>query len=297
MRKHPWRTLLRHPVVLFLVFGAALYLLAPSPRSDDDIELSADVIEALQAAEARRQGTPLTEAERAKITALIVEEEVLVREARRLGLDQSDAIVRRRLVQKMRLLAEQLDGVDQPPTEAEVRGWYEQTRDRWQTGAQYGFVHVFAQTDRRAVLDALGPETLTPGDDDRPPAAGDPFPLSRRVALTDDDELSNVFGDDLVGALAALPLGSWSEPIRSRYGWHRVKVLERRDPRPASLSEVRAQVAMELTAQRRQAAVERLLSQAYPRYTITVAGRPYEGGPAERSAPVFDARVAGLETP
>lgn len=293
----PWQTILRHPIFLFLVVGGVLYAIAPSAGPDRRIQLSAEAIETLQTAEARRRGAlALTEEEKAGLVAQVVEEEVLLREARRLGLDRDDAIVRRRLIQKMLLLAEDLDGVSQPPTDAEVRAWFESTRDRWRTPPRHGFVHVFARADHRDALAALTAEDLATEDPEQPPAAGEAFPLARRVPLADDDELAGVYGAELVHEIAAMPVGVWSAPIRSRFGWHRVKVLEREAPRPATLAEVRAQVEMELTLERKHEATRHVLTDAFPRYEITVADRPWTGGPDNRPAPIFaSAPVAGLE--
>src|SRR5438270_10574020 len=94
--------LLSNRLLQFLALGAIIFALAPRPPSPAHISLKAGYLAALEAAEAARHaGSTSTEVERRAI-----EDEVLYREAVRLGLDRGDPLVRGHLIQKVLLLAE-----------------------------------------------------------------------------------------------------------------------------------------------------------------------------------------------
>jgi len=100
---------LREPLVHFILLGAGLFLAhsvweKQVAKSDYTINISAAEIErqaAIFATENQRQPTD------EDIQGLLfahVEEQVLMREAERLGLGEDDTIIRRRMAQKMRFI-------------------------------------------------------------------------------------------------------------------------------------------------------------------------------------------------
>jgi hypothetical protein len=115
----------------FLVIGAALFALAPSPARGRSVHIDPGDLAAQRAEERRRLGvSALSDAEARAVEARAVEDEILYREALRLGLDHGDSIVRRRLVQKVLFLAEDLGGASREPREADLRAYFEATRER-----------------------------------------------------------------------------------------------------------------------------------------------------------------------
>src|SRR5690606_22944255 len=82
----------------------------------------------------------------AEVTALVdayVREEVLYREGVRMGLDQADYDIRRRIVQKVEFLLENLVGEDLVPSDAELQAFYETRIADYQVDAVYTFTHIF----------------------------------------------------------------------------------------------------------------------------------------------------------
>ena len=91
----------------FVVLGALIFGLS---RFGQESELQITVTEGRQESMQRRfekaQGRSPTSAELDRLIQSWVDEEILVREARSLGLDEADPVVRRRLLQKMNWLIE-----------------------------------------------------------------------------------------------------------------------------------------------------------------------------------------------
>ena len=113
-----WR---KEPLVQFVLLGAALmlvYSLTSDAFADDtskQITMDAQEIELLAANWERQWQRPPTEAELGGLVDARVREEVLYRAAQSMGLDRNDVVVRRRMVQKMELLSQDLATLIDPP--------------------------------------------------------------------------------------------------------------------------------------------------------------------------------------
>ena len=68
-------------------------------------------------------------------------EEVLYREALKLGLDRDDTVVRRRLQQKMEFVGDELAAAE--PGEAELQAFLAANRDRFRAPERWSFRQVF----------------------------------------------------------------------------------------------------------------------------------------------------------
>ena len=119
-------------------------------KAEDAIVVDAALVDGL--VQRQRQWTGSTVADPAAITQEWIREEVLFREALRLGLDRGDGVVRRRLVQKMELMLSALSEPD-PPSDEELQAYYEKHRVRFQQPPAVRFDHVFFREGRDA--DAL----------------------------------------------------------------------------------------------------------------------------------------------
>lgn len=268
--------LARDRVVQFGVLGAIVFAIAGSPASPRTIALSRDYLDALHAAQAERLGVGhLPDDKRGEVDRRAVEDEVLYREALRLGLDRDDGVVRRHLVQKMLVLAEDLGGASTEPTRDDVRAYFERTRARWRIAERVHLVHVYAGERATLVGLAGAVRDADRAHPDTPPPLGDAFPRARELRGSRAD-LAATYGDDFADAAIALPVGSWSEPVRSRFGWHLVKVIAHDGGRPATLAEVEDRVRLDCAVERRHAAIARYLAAASARYRIEVDGARVE---------------------
>lgn len=263
------RTLARARVVQFIAIGIVIFLIAPAAPDDRRISLRASDLEALRAAQAQRLGvSALSDEACAEVDRRAIEDEVLYREALRLGLDRGDRVVRRHLVQKVLLLAEDLAGAAREPTPTEIAGYFERTRDRWHVDEQFHLLHVFA-AHRETLVEIDAAVHAAPAGS--PPPLGDAFPRSRDVRATRAD-LATTYGADFADAIAKLAVGTWSGPVESRFGWHLVRVVDRDAGRPANLAEVEDRVRLDYIVERRHQAVAQFLARAFTRYNVEIDG-------------------------
>jgi peptidyl-prolyl cis-trans isomerase C len=276
------RPLARNRLFQFLVLGGLIFAVAPKPPSSFRINLTRPYLDTLRANQAAREHvSALSVGEAAEVDAKAVQDEVLYREALRLGLDQGDVLVRQHLIQKALMLAEDLGGCARPASPAELRAFFERERARYQRPAAVHFIHVFAATEgaaaalRPAALGALG---------SGPPALGDAFPLSREVRMTP-DVLRESYGAPFSAAVQSLAPWTWSAPLQSRYGWHLVKLLEATPAGPAPFDEARERVALDAAIECRAHAASEFIERAMKRYRVEVDGHPTGTLPAvHRSA-------------
>jgi hypothetical protein len=262
--------LAKNRLVHFAVLGGAIFLVAPRPSAGHNVEIPGETLEALHGMEARRLGRgSLSDDKIREVDERAVEDEVLYREALRLGLDVGDPIVRQRLLQKVLFLAEDLGGASNTPSEGELRAYYEATKDQWARPVAIHFVHVFASSEAKArELTSEVEHSVQAGA----PNLGEPFPYARDVTLTR-DEIAALYGTDFAKRVAELAPGVWSGPASSRLGWHLVRIVERRGGGgPPAFEEVRSEIALKYALERREKVVGAFLERAFRRYAVRAGG-------------------------
>jgi peptidyl-prolyl cis-trans isomerase C len=258
----PWPALLLVGVALWGLHRAAQ---GPEPRT---LVVTAETMTALREGLAREHGREPTAAEVEARVDEWVEDELLVREARALGLDRADPIVRRRLVQKLRFSLEDQDGVDDPGDDV-LAQWHRTHAERYRHPPRRGFSHVFVEgldAAARARAEALV-VALEGGAD--PAGRGDAFPHGSRQGPADHRALVDRYGEGLADAVAAAPLDRWIA-ARSSFGWHALRVDDERPGELAPLSEVRARVLADWQLDRRAQSLEQGLVALRERWRVEV---------------------------
>ena len=236
--------LAREPLVHFaiaaaLIFG--LYALV-APRQKPVIRVDEATVEALlreRAAIARR---PLTEADRQDVIETYLREEILLREARKRGLDQSPRL-RAQLVQ---LMGHALAPEATPPDEAALRRFFEANRARF---------------ERPAALTLAVAATPLPASE--PGSA--PASTIRRASAAN---LAALFGRDGAEAILGIDDAGWHGPFTSARGVQYVQVLERHAAEVPTYEQVAAYVAQEWEVARQAEAVARAVEALGRDYTI-----------------------------
>lgn len=201
-----------------------------------------------------------------------VKEEVYYREALRLGLDANDTIVRRRLVQKLTFLTEDIATAEEP-NEAELIQHYEQNAQQYQQPARYSFRHRYFSADRRAEAETEAKAALeklanAPAQGEATRNLGDPFMLQLAFAERSQRQIADLFGREFGEALPDLSSGQWVGPVQSAYGWHLVYITAVLPERQQPLAEVRDRVAADLTLSKRQSANVRYYENLLSNYDI-----------------------------
>ncbi|WP_394729942.1 peptidyl-prolyl cis-trans isomerase [Altererythrobacter sp. GH1-8] len=257
---------LREPLVHFLAGGALLLALfawkgEPADPASREISINSEVLGAIAGGFEAQMGRAPTDAELDSLTQRYVREEVLYREALRLGLDQDDAIIRRRLAQKMDLIAAARVDAALPADEV-LEDWLTSHPARFADEARYTVDQVRFEEEQAA---HEGIEALRDGADTGRFASTLDLPSSMSDVRR--RELLDRFGTQFVRELDGLEASSdWQGPIPSGLGWHAVRLRSVRAAELPPLDTIRERVLADwraATAAKREEEAYQLLREAY----------------------------------
>jgi peptidyl-prolyl cis-trans isomerase C len=224
---------------------------------------------------ARQWRRPPTAAESDRSVADFVREEVLYREALALGLDRDDLVVRRRLVQKMEMLAlREGPGID----EHDLMNHYLAHRADYAMPESVSFRHVFFSAAARGAgahaAAAAALADLRDGGASGAKGLGDPPPVQPEVGDWTRPMVEARFGTDFAAAVFAAGPGGWSGPVASAYGYHLVFVTRRAPARVPDFAEVAGRIATDLDAARRAGALDRIYATVRDAYQVEIEPAP-----------------------
>lgn len=207
-------------------------------------------------------------------SAEIKDAPALLERAKSLGLHKGDIVVRRILVQKMRLLGSTLDA-DAQPKEQDIKAAYEAQSEGLREPDRRSITQIFFSADRRpntARADAKALRTkLAPGETyEALIALGDPFPLGHVYERRSERDLDRSFGARFGLETFATEVGTWSKPVESAYGFHLVRVDRVEKGEIPMLESVRKRLRHQLEQERREQQLENLLSDLRTRYEIAL---------------------------
>jgi hypothetical protein len=268
----------REPLIHFLAIGAGFFVLwhfvgAQRTSRPEHIVISPAQVERLAQQWTRTHLRPPTAQELAGLVEQEIDEEVLYREAVALGLDQDDAVIRRRLAVKMEFLTEDVAALA-TPTDDELQRFLREHPDRFNVESLTTFAQLYINRSQRgegATAEAERLLALLNGKEGSDwQKLGDPLPLPSEYQAASATDVGRDFGREFPKKLAGLPVGRWSGPVESGYGLHLVLIRERTDGRAPPLHEVRDAVVSEWRAAQRQELNAQLRQKRRAKYAVTV---------------------------
>jgi len=269
---------LREPLLHFLLLGAAIFLLyqqvAGKGGEPGEIFISRGQQENLLNTFSRTWQRPPTPAEFQGLLQDYIRQEIAYRESQAMGLDQDDIVIRRRLRQKLELLAEDIASLA-APTEQELQAYLDEHPDDFALEPRLSLRQVYFSRDRRgeaAEQDALQllQRISTAGPEGDLEQFGDPLPLPAELRDMRESEVARLFGTQFTAGLHGLESGRWAGPVESGFGLHLVFIEDRQAGRVPQLAEVRDAVQREWLSRRRQQAVDGLYDRLAENYTVEI---------------------------
>ncbi|MCZ6675293.1 MAG: peptidylprolyl isomerase [Verrucomicrobia bacterium] len=270
----------KQPLLHFLLLGGLLFVLYSWIGDNDDsnqikeIVITPGRIETLAVTYEKVWQRPPSESELEGLIDNFVIEEIFYREAKAIGLDQDDTIVRRRMRQKMEFittdLAEQLI-----PTEEELMDYLEENKESYRIDPVISFNQIYLNPDQhQESIEQDVQNLLTTLNSQIHPAKieelGDRIMLSTTFENMKLSEIDRLFGTGFGAALTEESTGSWQGPIESGYGLHLVFVSQLVEGRYAKLDEIKESVTRDWTSANTRETNERFVEALKKRYTITI---------------------------
>jgi hypothetical protein len=269
--------ILREPLTHFLVLGSLLFAIHAYSRRDTNagserLVVSAGKVEHLASIFSRTWQRPPDATELKGLVDDYVREEIAYREGLKLGLDQDDTIIRRRIRQKMDFIADDLTS-EVEPTEEDLASFLASNRNAYLADSKLSFKQVFLDPERhvedldRTAVQLLN--SLRSGSAD-PREIGDRTLLEHQFRELPRREVAGIFGDSFAEKLNTAPVRQWTGPIASAYGIHLVFIEDRIDGQEPMLDEVRPLVRRDWEQKRRAELAESFYQGLLRKYEVAI---------------------------
>ncbi|MCL6285791.1 peptidylprolyl isomerase [Ruegeria sp. 2012CJ41-6] len=241
--------IVKEPLLHFLLVGIAIFVwfarVEPENSTvapDEVIIVDEGDVGLLRTRFQTSWNRPPNQTELQALIDALVREEVLVREARKLGLNRGDQVIRARLAQKMDFLTDAIASSVVPEDDV-LAAYLQDNPQQFMSAPQFAFEQVFLGDAPNSddVQNALS--ALNSGIDRS--MVGTPSLLPATMSLSAGRTVDAAFGRGFSGAIAPLQPGIWSGPIPSGYGQHLVRITETQPSQLPPLDAIRESVAQQ----------------------------------------------------
>ncbi len=266
------RKILKSPLVHFVLIGAILFaafdVIGDQPEQQDTkaINLTQEAAGRLVEQFTATWNRPPSPQELDGLMRSWALEEAYVREALALGLDRGDQVVRQRLNLKMQFVAE-AGAAALKPDATTLQNYLEGNPDRFMKPARIAFDQLLLPNNQPELVKQIRARLANGAD---PKTLGSPSLLPGSVAMTSAPIVERTFGTGFHEALAALPVGDWSGPVQSGYGWHLVRITDKSEPLLPPLSDIRDRVETEWRAAKTREVRENFGQALLKRYSVNL---------------------------
>lgn len=258
--------LVQEPTVHFFLMAVVIFVIYAISQTNREnlLEVDQREIDARVFIQEMTTGQPLNDEQRQFIASNYVEEQILVREAIALGLD-NDARIHDMLAQKMRHV---LSGDVIQPTADDLNNYYEENLERYRTLPLVSVNELVLNTQ-----DELGAEVqafLDSGSDAEmilAATAGNEAPLPNVNRI----DLANIFSPEFSEQVFNAESESWVGPYTSNRGQHWLKITERSEANLPPLNEITDRVRLDWIAEEEEILLQQEVDKLWGQYTIIVA--------------------------
>ncbi|MBK7947640.1 MAG: peptidyl-prolyl cis-trans isomerase [Deltaproteobacteria bacterium] len=174
-------------------------------------------------------------------------DEALYARAVELGMERSDTVVRRRLIDRIQAVVRaRVRG--EPVDEAALQAYFEANGERWREPVLLDLTHVYLSRDRRgerADADAAALRAKLERESIAPEAAvalGDPFLGGHTLRGASPVRIASRLGPGFADALKEAEAGRWLGPVESAFGPHLVWIERRVESRIPPFVAIRERV-------------------------------------------------------
>jgi len=262
------KTLLREPIVLFILIGSVLYLLQvlvfnTDPSARKQIIVTSDQLKQLESGFFNTWMRPPTQNELEGLIADQIRNEVFYREALAMGLEENDQVIRNRLRQKLELLMDNMASVN-VPSQQMLEAFLQENADDFKKDYRVSFIQVFVNPEQHSDPQVVAENLLDQLQDGASPEdLGDRTLMGYSFPDYSQTDVGRRFGSDFARQVAKVEPGEWSGPLNSGVGLHLIRIDRFENGTMPELSEIRSSVEREWMARKKSelkdAAYEKLL--------------------------------------
>ena len=253
----------------FLCIGLVILLLdiwLDSSNQDKTIILYDDEILSLIETWTAQVGRPPNDEDLRGIINQLVEEEILYREALKLGLDKDDIIIKRRLAQKIGFLKQGEQSV--PPTDLQLKQYFESEAAEYFIETRFSFTHLYFSKEKKGAERALNSLKQLVNQDIIPDS--DPFLMGKNFLNKTAKEIDRDFGEGFSKNLIEAKLRQWIGPFKSTYGSHLVKISKVVKARKPNYNEVKKAVLLDYLLEKKQKEMRSYIEELKNQYDVQI---------------------------
>lgn len=285
--------ILKQPLLHFLLIGAAFFLifhLTSSKNPESDLKTvivdKNSLVTFMQYRskkfnqdefEAKLKKMPETELN--NLIEDYVREEVLYREALSLGMDKDDYLIRRRMIQKIEFINEDLTYNSQNITNQDVKDYYDKNLDDFKIEPNATFTHVYFSNDKNGINKAkqLAEKKLTVLNKNNVPFSdsvkhGDRFLYHLNYVERTPEFVKSHFGAEMSEDIFNLVPDetNWYGPFESQYGYHLVLLADKKDEEIPGIEEVSDSILQDLNYKLSSEAKEKSIKDIIDSYDVRI---------------------------
>lgn len=225
---------LSHFIIVSIIIFMAYQWLQPSEENNSKLLINEARISQLESRFEKIWHRAPTSNELDNLKRQYVLDQIYAIEARAIGIDRSDAVVIKRLRQKMEFMLYGIDTVPEPTAE-ELQQYFSEHRAQYPSNTHYQYLNYSlsksaSATDKERFISAINSLNQFYGQPEE-------------TALKESLDLRNKWGQRFVNSLQTAPLNQWLGPIESNEAIHFVKV-EQRIETDITLEAVKPQVIL-----------------------------------------------------
>lgn len=259
------QSILQEPTVHFILIALLIFgLYALGQMGNENVlEINQRDIDARILLQETSIGEELDDEQRLLVAASYIQEQILVREARLMELD-NDERIHDILAQKMQHV---LSGNIIQPTDAELSNYYQANRQRYETLSTLTADELVFNTS-----DELSPEVIfqiIQGAEPQALLELEDGTVSNLPNVNPVD-LANIFEPAFAENVFAAEIDSWTGPFISNRGQHWLRVRTRTESRIPPLEEIADQVRLEWLTEEEDIRLQEEVDKLWEQYSIII---------------------------
>ena len=273
----------KEPLIKFLIISVLIYVTysfygrrdAETLAKENTITITANEIAIMEFGWQQRYNRNPTDVELQRLIDTRIKESVLYEEAKKMGLDKDDVVLKRRVVLQFRNLIEGLISAPEPSNEV-LATYFQENIEAYMPDERISITQLFFDPDKREettledakkALEKLQKMKTFPSDIRN---YGDNFMLANTYTDITVFQLRKYFGRGFTKSIMEIEPHVWVGPILSGYGTHLVYISEKNVAEPPALEEVRERVLTDYLEAEKKELIQLFMDDLIDKYEVVI---------------------------
>ena len=265
--------LIQEPLLHFLLIGASVFFFYSfqNTQNKEQIIISKNDIKQLSLRWNKKWKRAPTKEELDELIQKRVYQEVLYKEALKMGLEKNDVIIKRRLVQKLEFVTSDMAQLVEP-TRKELEDYLKEHSNRFREPTTLSFMQLYIDPQKHPNMQAYSQKRLKALRVSDARIDGDDFTFEKSYQDLSLFDIKKRFGKAFTQKIVTLPIGSWQGNIYSGYGLHLVKIIKKGKGELRAFEKIKKLLKIEWQTQKQEQLNQKFYQELHQKYTIEIGG-------------------------